>query len=133
MKKSKVTKITKWERKPGYNDTSFTIEFENGDKGFYSSKTDDQKSFIVGQEAEYNIEEKTGKNNQKYHRITSPSDPAPAFRGGGGGGRQQIDPKIQMISFAAAYTKDLIVGGKVDIKDLEAAFNRFYSIMIAKI
>lgn len=133
MKKSKVTKITKFDKKPGYNDTSFSIEFENGDKGFYSSKVEDQKSFVSGQDAEYNIEEKTGKNNKTYFRITSPLDPAPSFKSGGGGGRPQVDPKVQMISFAASYTKDLIIGGKVEMKDFEPAFNRLYTIMISKI
>jgi hypothetical protein len=133
-KKAKVTKITKWEKKPGYNDTSFTIEFDNGDKGFYSSKDDDQKRFVGGQEAEYNIEEKDGKNGKKYFRITSPLDPAPAqYRGGGGGGRPQIDPKVQMISFAAAYTKDLIVAGKIEIKEFGSQFNNIYNTMISKI
>jgi hypothetical protein len=133
-KKAKVTKITKWERRPGYNDTSFTIEFDNGDKGFYSSKDEDQKRFVVGQEAEYNIEEKDGKNGKKYFRITSPLDPAPIqYRGAGGGGRPQIDPKVQMISFAAAYTKDLIVAGKIDIQSFGSQFNTIYNTMISKI
>lgn len=132
MKKSKVTKITKFDKKPGYNDISFSIEFENGDKGYYSSKVEDQKSFLSGQEAEYNIEEKTGKNNKTYFRITSPLDPAPTYKAGGGG-KPQVEPRIQMISFAASYTKDLIIGGKIDIKDFEGAFNRLYTIMISKI
>lgn len=132
MKKSKVTKITKFDKKPGYNDISFSIEFENGDKGYYSSKVEDQKSFIIGQEAEYNIEEKTGKNNQKYYRITSPSDPAPAYKGGGGG-KFQVDPKVQMISFAASYVKDMVNAGKVNLEDFEKQFHRLYSLMISKI
>jgi hypothetical protein len=133
MKKSKVTKITKFDKKPGYNDTSFSIEFENGDKGYYSSKVEDQKSFIIGQEAEYNIEEKTGKNNTKYYRITSPLDPAPAYKGGGGGGKPQVEPRIQMISFAMSYCKDLIIADKVGMHDMEKEFGRIYNVMTSKI
>ena len=72
MKKSKVIKIVKMDKKDDYGNTSFIIEFENGDKGYYRSKNEDQKKFIVEQEAEYLIEEKTGKNNSKYFKITTP-------------------------------------------------------------
>lgn len=133
MKKSKVTRVMKWEKKPGYNDTSYTIEFENGDKGFYSSKDDDQKRFVVGQESEYAIEEKTGKEGKKYFKITSPLDPVPAFKGGGGGGRPQVDPRVQMISFAMSYCKDLIIAGKIGLQDMEKEFGRIYTVMISKI
>jgi hypothetical protein len=133
MKKAKVTKITKWDKKPGYNDTSFTIEFDNGDKGYYSSKDDDQKRFVAGQEAEYIIEQKEGKNNQKYFKITSPLDEQKPAWSGGGSKKPQIEPRIQMISFAAAYTKDLVVGGKVQMNDFEKEFNKIYNVMTAKI
>ncbi len=130
MKKSKVIKIVKMDKKDDYGNTSFIIEFENGDKGYYRSKNEDQKKFIVEQEAEYLIEEKTGKNNSKYFKITTPQTDAPFNRGGG---KPQIDPKVQMISFAAAYTKDLIVAGKADIKEFGSQFNSIYSTMISKI
>lgn len=133
MKKAKVTKITKWDKKEGYNETSFTIEFDNGDKGFYNSKVDDQKRFVVGTESEYDIQEKEGKNGKKYFKVTSPLDQPVGGGFKGGGGKPQIDPKVQMISFAMSYTKDLIVGGKINMTELESIFNRIYTVMISKI
>lgn len=134
MKKAKVVKITKWEKKPGYNDTSYTIEFDNGDKGYYSSKDDDQKRFVAGQEAEYIIEQKEGREGKKYFKVTSPADEAqkPAWSGGGKG-KPQVEPRIQMISFAAAYTKDLIVAGKIGMQDFKKEFENIYNAMTAKI
>lgn len=130
MKKSKVIKIVKMDKKDDYGNTSFIIEFENGDKGYYRSKNEDQKKFIVDQEAEYLIEEKTGKNNSKYFKITTPQTERPF---GGGGGRAQVDPKVQMISFAMAYTKDLVVAGKVPLEQLKTQFGVIYQTMTEKI
>lgn len=39
---------------------SHTIEFDNGDKGEYVSKSKDQNKFVVGQSVEYQIEEVNG-------------------------------------------------------------------------
>lgn len=130
MKKSKVTKITKMDKKDSYGNTSFIIELENGDKGFYSSKNEDQKKFIVGQESEYNIEEKEGKEGKKYYKITTPNSNQ-GFTPGAG--KVQQDPKVQMVSFAASYVKDLIVAGKVEFKDFGSALDTIYSKMTSKL
>lgn len=131
MKKAKVTKVTKMDKKDSYGNTSFIIEFDNGDKGFYTSKNEEQKKFVATQEAEYLIEEKTGKNNNKYFKVTVPQSEN-NFKGGGGG-RVPVDPKVQMISFAMAYTKDLVVAGKVPLGELPVQFEIIYNEMIAKL
>lgn len=128
-KKAKVTKITKMEKKDNYGNTSFIIEFENGDKGFYRSKNEDQKKFTVNQEAEYLIEEQTGKEGKKYFKITTPQVDTPFNKGG----NQKLDPKAQMISFAMAYTKDLVVAGKVPLEQLKTQFGIIYQTMTEKI
>ena len=43
----------------------------------------------------------------------------------------QRNPKVDFISFAMSYTKDLIVWWKADYKDLEKTFTEVYTIMIA--
>ena len=128
-KKARVTKITKMDKKDNYNNTSFIIEFDSGDKGFYTSKVEDQKKFIIGNVADYAIEEKQGSKGP-YYKITVPGDAvAKSF----GGGKPQVEPRIQMISFAAAYTKDLVVAGKFGMQDFEKEFNRIYTVMTSKI
>lgn len=131
MKKAKVTKITKFEKKDNYGNTSFSIEFENNDKGFFSTKDEEQKKFIIGQETEYNIEEKTGATGKVYYKITLPQSeqPTKSF----GGGKPAQDPKISMIGFSMSYTKDLVVAGKVPMSDLAKEFNSIYNLMISKI
>lgn len=128
-KKGKVTKITKMDKKDSYGNTSFIVELENGDKGFYTSKNENQTNFVVGSESEYNIEEKDGKEGKKYFKISlvKKDDFKP------GGFKQPQDPKTQMISFAMAYTKDLVVGGKLKYEDIESGFENIYSIMTKKL
>lgn len=130
-KKAKVTKITRMEKKDNYGNTSFIIELANGDKGFYTSKNEEQKKFVVGQEAEYEIEKKQGAKGE-YFKITVPSDGG-AFGGSKPFGKSQVDPKIQMISFSMSYAKDLVVAGKVDLKDLLNEFDRMHKAMISKL
>lgn len=126
-KKAKVTKITKMDKKDSYGNTSFVIELSNGDSGFYVSKNEDQKVFIVGQESEYLIEEKIGGTGKKYNKITvKKEDFKPGLK-------PQQDPKTQMISFAMAYTKDLVVGGKLSYDEIENGFENIYRIMTKKL
>jgi hypothetical protein len=126
-KKAKVTKITQMEKKDNYGNTAFIVEFDNGDKGFYNSKNPNQTKFVVGNVADYAIEEKQGSKGV-YYKITIPQE-AKVF----GGARPAVDPKVQMISFAMSYCKDCIVAGKVPLSDLEKEFNRIYNVMISKL
>lgn len=125
--KAIVTKVTKMDKRDMYNNTSFKIELDNGDSGFYTSKNEDQTKFVVGKEAEYNIEKKIGKEGKEYFKITLPQSDK-SF-----GGRPQVDPKTQMISFSMSYCKDLVVAGKVDIKDIGKQFDIIYTLMISKL
>lgn len=61
MKKSQVTKAEftgkTWESKFGGTLYDHDIEMENGDKGVYASKFENQDKFVVGREAEYEFKE----------------------------------------------------------------------------
>jgi hypothetical protein len=128
MKKAKTTKITQMAQKDSYGNTSFIIEMDNGDKGFYTSKNENQTKFVVGRETEYSIEAKEGKIGT-YYKITLPQ----TEQVGGFKGKPVIEPRVQMISFAMAYAKDLVVAGKVDMKALPETFDIIYSEMISKL
>jgi len=125
--KARPTKITKLDKLDNFGNTTFIIEFDDNTKGFYTSKNPEQNKFIVGNVADFEIEVKQGSKGP-YNKITVA---APAFMKGGQ--KPPIEPRIQMISFAAAYTKDLVVAGKFGMQDFEKEFNRIYSVMIAKI
>lgn len=127
--KAKTTKITTMAQKDSYGNTSFVIELDNGDKGFYTSRDEQQKKFVIGQETEYNIEKKEGKKGS-YFKITLPGDGSQKFSGSG---KPQIEPRIQMISFAMSYTKDLVVAGKVPVESISKEFDNIYKLMISKL
>ena len=67
----------------------FELAFENGDTGEYSSKSPDQKKFVIGQEATYTMDT----SNPKYPKIK------PVFSQNGGGfkgGGFKNDPNREM-------------------------------------
>lgn len=130
--KSIVTKVTRFDKEDNYGNWSYLVEFKNGDKGYYSTKAKEQSKFIPNTESpEYEIEEKIGKNNNLWFKITIPSDKQAFIPKGGG--RPQVEPRVQMISFSMSYVKDCIVAGKVPMADLEKEFNRMYNLMIGKL
>jgi hypothetical protein len=129
MKKSKVTKATKYDKKDDYGNTSYSVEFENGDKGFFRTKDENQTKFVTGQEAEYEIEEKKGKNDKVYYNVKLPQ----SERKLAGGGFKGPDPKVQIASFAMAYTKDLIVAGCIGYIDIEKTFDKIHTLMSSKL
>jgi len=101
------------------------IELSNGDKGQIGSKEKMPAKLNPGSELTYTIEE-TSRGN----KIKAVVAGAPA---GGFKGRPQVDPKQQIATFSMSYCKDLIVAGKVDIKDLENVFNRINNAIMSKI
>lgn len=125
--KAKPTKITKLDKKDNYGNTSFIIEFDNGEKGFYTSKSEDQKKFVVGNVADYEMEVKQGSKGP-YNKITVPQTDNP-FKGGGG--KTPVDPRAQFISFSAAYSKDLVIAGKVSLGDMNVISNSIFKNMMA--
>lgn len=74
------------------------IQFDNGDKGEYSSKSEDQQKFIIGQECEYEFI--PNQNAQYPAKIKTVST-------GGFSGTNK--PQSNEKSFAASYAKDIII------------------------
>ena len=99
------------------------IKLDNGDHGQIGTKERLPDKIAVGQELTYTIEE-----GQYGSRIKAVQQ-----SGGGGYKGKQIDPKQQMISFSMSYTKDLVVAGKVDLKDMSKYFDLIYHAMISKL
>lgn len=105
------------------------IEFANGDKGVYTSKKKEQDTFKVGEEVAYTIEtvERNGYTNV---RIAPVSESKSGF---GGKSFAPKNYKADFISFAASYTKDLIVAGKAELKDFGKTFDAMYKKMADKL
>ena len=102
------------------------IELSNGDKGQIGSKEKMPSKLNPGSELTYTIE-----SSSRGNKIKAVLPAGSGFRPSGG--RALPEPRIQMISFAAAYTKDLVVAGKFGMDAFEKNFNTIYQIMISKI
>lgn len=123
--KAKVTKLTRLDKLDSFGNTTFVVEFDSGEKGFYTSKSPDQTKFIVGNVADFEIETKQGSKGP-YNKITVPK---PAFMQGGGG-KVPIDPRMQFITMSASYSKDLVVAGKLQLGDMQMMTKDIFDNMI---
>jgi len=98
MKKGKVVSVNPqgdYQLKDGRTLYKFVLSFDNGDTGEYSSVKPDQTKFVVGQEAEYEL------NATQYgNRIKPVYSQGGGFSGGGyssGGYSSGSDDKQRMI------------------------------------
>lgn len=124
-KKAKITRTTfknEWTPQNGGNTVYYhDIELDNGDKGSIGSKEKMPAKLNPGQELTYTIDA------GKIKAVQA------ATGGFGGGGKKGSDPKVQIVGFAMSYTKDLIIGGKVEIKHLQETFEKIHGLMASKL
>lgn len=127
-KKAKIIKCSfskEWGE--GQSKTFFhEIELDNGDKGSIGAKQKNPDKLKVNSELIYTIE--SGQYGNKIKAIAAPG-------GGGftGGGKKGPDPKVQIVGFAMAYTKDLVVADKVKIDQLPTIFEKIHGLMASKL
>jgi hypothetical protein len=121
-KKAKITRTTfvsEWSNPKGGQIYYHKIELDNGDVGQIGTKEKMPSKLNPGSELHYTIEETSKGNKIKAVMENTGFKPRPA-----------MDPRIQFISFAAAYSKDLVVGGKVDIKAMNGATESIFLNML---
>jgi hypothetical protein len=97
-----------------------------------SHKTD-TSPLKVGDEYEFEI--KSPANGNFPAKIKKAQDGAfaggsPSSFSGGGGKNRKAGESEKYPSFAMSYTKDLIVAGKVELKNLKVTAERIFDIMI---
>jgi hypothetical protein len=129
-KKGKIVRTVfknKWSAGTGSPVFYHDIELDNGDKGSIGAKEEMPAKLNPGQELTYTIET----DNRGGFKIKAVN---PAGAGGfNAAGKRGPDPKVQIVGFAMSYTKDLIVGGKVDIKNLPEIFEKIHKLMSDKL
>ncbi len=92
--------------------------------GFYSSKKKDQTYFKAGQESEFTVEEKQGKQGNFF--VVKPLS-----QGNFSGYNKNLKrEQSKYAGFAASYCKDLIIADKLNIKDWEAASKKIFNFMV---
>ena len=95
------------------------LEFENGDKYSIGAKEKNPEKYAVGKELTYTVE------NGKLKVV------APPF-GKSGGGFKSEPFEHKAASYAISYSKDLVVAGKVETKDLLPIADKIYNWLISK-
>lgn len=83
----------------------------------YNSKYKDQKKFIAGQEAEFTEETKTytdKQGNQKEYIVIKP----PSQNRQSNFGKALGKEKARYSAMAVSYSKDLVVGGRIQLSEL---------------
>ncbi len=94
----------------------YALEIDQGEirlKGTTMVKQGSECRFKEGQEAQFTkVEDSYAKDGSYKFKWASEN------KGWSGGGRQPENPKIRNVSFAMAYSKDLVVAGKVEMNAL---------------
>lgn len=127
-KTAKITRTTFKNQWAGPNGIVFyhDVELDNGDKGSIGSKDQMPAKLNPGQSLTYTIEV-----GEKGNKIKAVQDQKPgAFFGGG---KKGPDPKVSIVGFAMSYTKDLVVAGKIEVKDMSAYFEKMHALMLSKL
>lgn len=99
------------------------IELDNGDSGQIGSKEKMPSRLNPGGELTYTIESSSRGN--KIKAVTN-NNGVPGFTGK----KVFQDPRAQFIGFVHAYAKDLVVAGKVELKDINGAAESMFKNMI---
>lgn len=125
-KKGKITRtvfVSEWSNPQGGQVYYHEIELDNGDKGQIGSKEKMPAKLNPGNELTYTIEASSRGNKIK----------AVSHAQGGGfsrTGKPPIDPRAQFIGFSAAYAKDLVVAGKMELKDMNGGAESIFKNML---
>ena len=106
--KAKITKVTfNKEYESNFGTLfGFIVEYD-GKSAYYSSKTKDQKKFIVGQEAEFTEEVRKGDKGNEYIIIK----PVYAGKGQSNYGKALSREQSRYSGFSDSYVKDLLISG----------------------
>lgn len=125
-KKAKITRtvfVSEWNNPKGGQVYYHKIELDNGDTGQIGSKEKMPSKLNPGSELNYTIEA-TDKGN-KIKAVM------PANAGGfKPGARPVADTRAQFIGFSASYAKDIVIAGKVDLKDMNLLTERIFDNMV---
>ena len=119
------------------NSVSFVKEYEtkfgilyqhkicyNDKVGYYSSKKKEGIEFEQGKEFSFIEEEKQGTNGNYFIVKLMPKSGQSNYV------RQVKKEQSRYSGFAVSYVKDLIVAGKIDIKDWQSASEKIFKFMV---
>lgn len=129
-KTERVKAVKPCGKQDNYGNYSYIVDFENGDSGFFKTKTDQVGSIglIVGQEFEYTIEKKTSGAGKEYFVIGKPKKEKPAFS-------SQKDPATQKMIVAQNSMTNAVnygVAHGLDTEDIYKVANDMFNWVMKK-
>ena len=114
-----VTKITEnesyWVHKTYGKMFNHLIEFDNGDKGKYSGKSENCDAFVVGESAQYTME--VQQKGQYTNTYINPVKKKSGGNSGGGLGSFQRAAVLSDESFCLSYSKDILVASWMSTRE----------------
>jgi hypothetical protein len=128
MEKTAVVKEVKaLKTKDEFGNNSFVIKFENGDEGFYRTKSDHADKFKVGESILYVLEEKDGKSGKKYFKVSLPKPAFTPQQGGNYGGSKYTPKTVHQMkqearAYILSYAKDMAVGKIISEDEIKVKF-----------
>jgi len=126
--KAQITDVAFEKEYPSTYDKSMLYQFKvyyNDKWGYYSSKKRDQAKFVKDKEAEFNEIEKKWESGEKYLIIK------PIYNQGQSNYSRAVKKEqSRYAGFAMAYSKDLCVAGKIELKDLADYTKKMFSLMV---
>lgn len=100
-------------------------------KAVYSSKNKEQKNFVPGQEAEFTEETKTYVNKRGENSTYLVIKPVNNFQKQSNFGKALKKEQSRYSGFATAYSKDLVVAGKLPLEELADYAWILFDLMVA--
>lgn len=112
---------------------SFDVAFEDGTKGLYNSKDKDNPKFKVGEEAEYETEEKSGVKNGKEWSFTKIKPAQKNFGGGYKETPEDRQKKARRTAVGASIDFIALSGKQISEDKVQPLHNFFYTWLIKDI
>jgi len=107
---------------------SYLVKY-NGKEAIYRSKSDDQKKFIPGQEAEFTEVPQTYTDNEGMTHDYLVIKPLNQYKQSNYGKALKKE-QTRYSGFAVSYSKDLVVAGKLELEDLNAHAWTLFELMV---
>lgn len=102
---------------------SFKISYEDK-TAYYSCKKKEQTEFIQGQEKEFVEEEKKTEKGTYLTVKLAPKERNSNYS------RQVKKEQSRYSGFAVSYVKDLVIAGKIEMKDFETYSEKIFNLMV---
>lgn len=114
-----------WVNQKGKTMYNLSMELENGDRGTYSSEKPDG-SVSVGDEVQYTVQVSGNYTNFRGVKKYTPYGGNTGAKKSGGYSRDVAnEERLKAMGFGLSYAKDLVVAGKIEVKEMGVFADRF--------